>query len=334
MIKLKHILFEAIVGDKIECDNCTWSWEIKDGGDDLYICHKCGHDNTPKLQEKKMIKLKSILTEASLATNIEFRDMVKTWEGTGPTDKQGNHLAYDDAYPKTAAKPGQSIYGTLTIGYGTTESVLPNLKPGLKITPTKADTLLTKGIQQHESKARRLMPKYDTYPDYVRKGILNAIYRGDMGPATIKLINAGKWAEVSKEYLDHANYKNPGGMSGVVARMKTNADAFDRYATELANPMSTRTKSQGSPIEKAKTTGIVKVLYPKDKYVNVRTTPAVNTGFINNLLLKIDAPNRIGVVRDEKLDDRGITWYWVKLTKGITRGQQYGWVRSDVVISK
>jgi len=45
-------LNEAIVGDKIECDNCDWSWNIVDGGDDLFICHKCGHDNTP-LGEKK-----------------------------------------------------------------------------------------------------------------------------------------------------------------------------------------------------------------------------------------------------------------------------------------
>ncbi len=45
-------LNEAIVGDKIECDNCDWSWNIKDGGDDLFICHKCGHDNTP-VSEKK-----------------------------------------------------------------------------------------------------------------------------------------------------------------------------------------------------------------------------------------------------------------------------------------
>ena len=40
-------LNEAIVGEKIECDNCDWSWDIKDGGDDLFICHKCGHDNEP-----------------------------------------------------------------------------------------------------------------------------------------------------------------------------------------------------------------------------------------------------------------------------------------------
>ena len=30
---------------KIECDNCDWSWDVKDGGDDLYMCHKCGYDN-------------------------------------------------------------------------------------------------------------------------------------------------------------------------------------------------------------------------------------------------------------------------------------------------
>ena len=40
-------LNEAIVGDKIKCDNCGWSWKIVDGGDDLFICHKCDHDNTP-----------------------------------------------------------------------------------------------------------------------------------------------------------------------------------------------------------------------------------------------------------------------------------------------
>ena len=46
---LSNEISEAIVGKKIQCDNCPWNWNIKDGGDDLYICHKCGHDNTPKL---------------------------------------------------------------------------------------------------------------------------------------------------------------------------------------------------------------------------------------------------------------------------------------------
>jgi len=46
------ILNEAVVGDKIECDNCDWSWDISSGGDDLYTCHKCWHDNIP-INEKK-----------------------------------------------------------------------------------------------------------------------------------------------------------------------------------------------------------------------------------------------------------------------------------------
>ena len=45
-------LNEEIVGEKIECDNCGWSWKIAEGGNDLFICHKCGHDNEP-IEEKK-----------------------------------------------------------------------------------------------------------------------------------------------------------------------------------------------------------------------------------------------------------------------------------------
>ena len=66
--ELAQGLEEAIVGKKIECDNCGWSWNIKDGGDDLYICHKCGHDNTPQLNEGRYDtlanKLSSIVFEA------------------------------------------------------------------------------------------------------------------------------------------------------------------------------------------------------------------------------------------------------------------------------
>jgi hypothetical protein len=38
---------ELVTDTEVICDNCGWEWSIKDGGKDLYICHKCGHDNTP-----------------------------------------------------------------------------------------------------------------------------------------------------------------------------------------------------------------------------------------------------------------------------------------------
>ena len=47
-IKGRNDISEEIKGDSIVCDNCGWTWKIEDGGDDLFMCHKCGHDNTPK----------------------------------------------------------------------------------------------------------------------------------------------------------------------------------------------------------------------------------------------------------------------------------------------
>jgi hypothetical protein len=39
---------ELMTANDIICDSCGWKWAIKDGGNDLFMCHKCGHDNTPK----------------------------------------------------------------------------------------------------------------------------------------------------------------------------------------------------------------------------------------------------------------------------------------------
>ena len=39
---------EASIGATIDCGNCGWNWEVAEGGNDLYICHKCGHDNEPQ----------------------------------------------------------------------------------------------------------------------------------------------------------------------------------------------------------------------------------------------------------------------------------------------
>jgi hypothetical protein len=47
-IKGRNNISEEIQGDSIVCDDCGWTWKIIDGGNDLFMCHKCGHDNTPK----------------------------------------------------------------------------------------------------------------------------------------------------------------------------------------------------------------------------------------------------------------------------------------------
>ena len=48
-----QFLNERVSVNSVECDNCNWSWNLQDGGDDLYICHECGYDNDPSLSEAK-----------------------------------------------------------------------------------------------------------------------------------------------------------------------------------------------------------------------------------------------------------------------------------------
>ena len=45
------ILNESIVGDKIKCNKCGWSWNIVDGGNDLFTCHKCMNINEGKKKD-------------------------------------------------------------------------------------------------------------------------------------------------------------------------------------------------------------------------------------------------------------------------------------------
>ena len=58
---IKRIILEKVTKTKVICDNCGWSWNIKDGGKDKYVCHNilssgrmCNHDNTPKNKLKEL----------------------------------------------------------------------------------------------------------------------------------------------------------------------------------------------------------------------------------------------------------------------------------------
>jgi lysozyme len=62
-------------------------------------------------------------------------DLLKKWEGC-------NLQAYDDANGQ-AVKPGQHVYGTLTIGYGHTG---PDVVPGLAWTQAQADQALQNDV--------------------------------------------------------------------------------------------------------------------------------------------------------------------------------------------
>ena len=50
-----QLLYESVLNGRVECDICGWSWKLSDGGKDKFICHKCGHDNTPNKSNLDMV---------------------------------------------------------------------------------------------------------------------------------------------------------------------------------------------------------------------------------------------------------------------------------------
>ena len=74
------ILNESIVGDKIKCDKCGWSWNIVDGGNDLFTCHKCGHDNEPineNINSKLESQLKNYIEDYTDINLKLLKDLIK-----------------------------------------------------------------------------------------------------------------------------------------------------------------------------------------------------------------------------------------------------------------
>ena len=98
-------LNEKIVGEKIECDNCGWSWNIVDGGDDLYICHKCDHDNEPENGDPFGLKAyaRELVNETfKKSVTIDMGPIIKTLEFEMPTGQETdeNVISIIDAAPQ------------------------------------------------------------------------------------------------------------------------------------------------------------------------------------------------------------------------------------------
>ncbi len=82
---IKQLLREAI--DKtITCKKCDWHWkESESDKKDLYVCHKCGQDNTPKkesINERLLTKQKEDILDVTDFVNfakdyLEIDDDVK-----------------------------------------------------------------------------------------------------------------------------------------------------------------------------------------------------------------------------------------------------------------
>lgn len=70
---MKHLIKKLITENKdITCDNCGWAWDKDDSEEyDMYVCHKCGNDNSKKLKETKS-KLTKVPTKKEIANKFKI----------------------------------------------------------------------------------------------------------------------------------------------------------------------------------------------------------------------------------------------------------------------
>lgn len=77
MIRLKPLL-ERKNRKRIHCAECSHSWPISTGGADPYVCHECGHDNTPTKESLAEITLGGIAPYATQFVWRSHRDGYET----------------------------------------------------------------------------------------------------------------------------------------------------------------------------------------------------------------------------------------------------------------
>ena len=122
----------------------------------------------------------------------------------------GNYLLPFEGFDEVARKGAGEEY--FTIGHG---HYGPDVKEGQTISRKDAALLFQQDIAKRIPQIQKLIPKFDSFPASAQAAMFGEFYRGSLtnnkkrgSPNTIKLINAGKFEEASKEFLRNNEYIN------------------------------------------------------------------------------------------------------------------------------
>jgi len=165
-------------------------------------------------------------------SNISTRSMfdyISQWEGLktkvykdhvgNPTIGIGHYL--------DGSETDRNIIKTIFGGSVDYDSLL---KGSQTLTKDQVEKLFNVDVKIKEKLASKLIPDYNSFDKNTKNAIVNALYRGDLGQKTIKLINAKDWKKAAAEYFNHSNAKS--GPDQVKRRMKTNAALLYKNASK------------------------------------------------------------------------------------------------------
>ncbi len=149
-------------------------------------------------------------------------NIIKPFENSVNNPKGGFNKKSKKWFPHKSLEGGSD-----TIAYG--HKLLPGEDFSKGLTDSEAERLLEKDIREKIKLARSKMPNFDGMPLTIKLAIINALFRGDMGPKTMRLLSQNKFADAAKEYLNHAEYRSTKNI-GVKKRMQWNYNVLKSAA--------------------------------------------------------------------------------------------------------
>ena len=153
-------------------------------------------------------------------------------------------LSKEEGLRLKAYKPDKSEKH-YTIGFGRYSK---KIKKDQTITKEEANTFLKDDINVRLGAIRKSIPKFDEFDDAAKDSLFSSWYRGGLqgSPKTIKLINAGKFDEASKEFLNNKEYKDR--KSGARKKLQGVIDRMDNVSKSLINIGKSQVKVQTSTL--------------------------------------------------------------------------------------
>ena len=176
----------------------------------------------------KITQTTSKAGESSLL-NKKTSDYIAHWEGSKDVvykDSEGKPTIGIGHYLNNSQED-KNLFKTL---FGDTIDYDKILNGQQKLSSNQIEKLFNVDVKIKEKLAAKKIGNFSNLPTSVKNAIINALYRGDLGPKTIAFMNSGNWNSAAKEYLNHKNAKS--GPEQIKRRMNTNALAFAQFAKD------------------------------------------------------------------------------------------------------
>ena len=232
-VKEKNVSMVATGKGKLIKDLSVDESKLTEGWKDILAAGALGlgalttNVDASKLPQSAPVVQTAVKDSESSLLNKKTSDYIGHWEGKRNAvynDTEGKPTIGIGHYLNNSQQDRQlfkSLFGS-SVDY---DKVLNGQQ---KLTDEQIEKLFNVDVKIKEKLASSKISNFNSLPNSVKNAVINALYRGDLGPKTIALMNSGNWGAASKEYLNHKNAKS--GPEQIKRRMKTNAMAFAQYA--------------------------------------------------------------------------------------------------------